>query len=378
MAFEVQLDAPPAGYVLESALEGETARVAVREFTSSEDGELFVSRLEGIPQQLLSLLPANARVAPSMVDHLVAIIRKDLTATVYLNECEIHAQIRVARPVEAGEPVLEDDVIDIGRLSFEGVKFPTDAGVACLFSSGWRKGFFFDVEPLLVDGQDREYEVEELLGSYMAYLDNQRLFSLDEADWSFMIERGWFPFITLPKRVTDSQISFTKSRVDADVVLPQVVAAVKTSVPAFRERWSGSELFRPHLDFLLRALDRFEDADFISCTSIVYPRIEGILRSMHEALGVEESTSQRVLTQVATEAREEELHPYSWLLPAPFRRFIDEAYFAHFTPGQPANLLRNTVGHGVATAEQFDEKGACLGLLIVDQLFFYLPTSEAN
>jgi hypothetical protein len=358
MAFEVQLDAPPAGYALESALEGETARVAVREFTSSVDGELFVSRLEGIPQQLLSLLPADARVAPSMVDHLVAIIRKDLTATVYLNACEIHAQIRIARPMEAGEPVLEDDVIDISRLSFEGVKFPTDAGVACVFSSGWRKGFFFDVEPLLVDGQDREYEVEELLGSYMAYLDNQRLFSLDEADWSFMIERGWFPFITLPKRVTNSLISFTKSRVDADVVLPQVVAAVKASVPAFRERWSGSELLRPHLDFLLRALDRFEDADFISCTSIVYPRIEGILRSMHEALGVEESASQRVLTQVATEAREEELHPYSWLLPAPFRRFIDEAYFAHFTPGQPANLSRNTVGHGVATAEQFDEKGA--------------------
>lgn len=212
----------------------------------------------------------------------------------------------------------------------------------------------------------------------MAYLDNQRLFSLDEGDWSFTIERGWFPVITLPKRVTDSLIGFTESRVDADVVLPQVAAAVKVCVPAFRERWSGSGLLRPHLDFLLRALDRFEDGDFIACTSIVYPRIEGILRSMHEALGVEENASQRVLTQVATEAREEELHPYSWLLPAPFRRFIDEADFAHFTPGQPANLSRNTVGHGVATAQQFDEKGACLGLLVADQLFFYLPTSEAN
>lgn len=150
MPFEVQLDAPPAGYALELA---------------PEDGQLFVSRLEGIPQQFLSLLPTDANAAPSMVDHLVAIIRKDLTATIYLNECEIHAQIRVARLVEAGEPVLEDDVIDIGRLSFEAVEFPTDAGVACVFSSGWRKGFFFDVEPLLMDGQDRQYEVEELLGS---------------------------------------------------------------------------------------------------------------------------------------------------------------------------------------------------------------------
>jgi hypothetical protein len=54
---EVRLDAPPAGYALESATEGQTAHVAVREFTSSEDGKVFISRLEGIPQQLLSLLP---------------------------------------------------------------------------------------------------------------------------------------------------------------------------------------------------------------------------------------------------------------------------------------------------------------------------------
>jgi hypothetical protein len=105
MPFEVRLDEPPAGYALESATEGETARVAVREFTSSEDGELFVSRLEGIPQQLLSLLPPDARVKPSMVDHLVAIIHTDSTATVYLNECNIRAQIRVARPIEAGEEI---------------------------------------------------------------------------------------------------------------------------------------------------------------------------------------------------------------------------------------------------------------------------------
>jgi hypothetical protein len=111
---------------------------------------------------------------------------------------------------------------------------------------------------------------------------------------------------------------------------------------------------------------------------LLYPRIEGILRSMHEALGVKQSPKQEVLARVATEAREETLHSHSWLLSAPFRRFINEAYFANFTPGQLANLSRNTVGHGVATVEQFNEKAACLGLLVVDQLFFYLPTSDDN
>lgn len=379
MPYEIRLDAPPAGYALESATEeGQTVRVAVREFTSSEDGELFVSRLEGIPQQLLSLIPTGNRVQPSMVDHLVAIIRKDLTVTVYLNECETYAQIRVARKVEAGEPILEDDVVDINRFSFEGVEFPVDAGVVCVFSSGWRKGFFFDIEPLLKDGPDRKYEVEELLGSYLAYLDNQQLFSLSEGDWDFLIERGWFPFITLPKRCTGSLVGFTKSRVDLDVMLPQVVEAVEASVPAFHERWGTSELIRPHRDLLLHALDEFEEGDYVSCASIVYPRIEGILRSIHEALGEKEHATQQVLARMSTEVRKEDLHSNSWLLPTKFRRFMEESYFANFAPGQPAKFSRNSVGHGVVTAEQFNEKAACLGLLLVDQLFFYLPTSDAS
>lgn len=374
MPHEIQLAELFAGYALETATEaGQTISVATREFTSSENGELFVSRLEGLPQQLLSLLPQNAAPSASMIDHLVAIIRKDLSATVYVNECEILVQMRASRKIEKGEEIYEGDVVDINKLVFEGVEFPPDAGLACVFSSGWRKGFLFDVDPLLPEGQDREYKVEELLGSFMSYLSNQRLFSLDEGDWDFLIERGWFPFATLPKQVTNSLIGFAKARVDVDVMLPQVAESVKTSLPAFRERWSESEPFRSHRDFLLRALDRFAEGDFISSSSIIYPRIEGILRDIHEALGEKKSPKQEVLARMATEAREGKLHPTSWLLPAPFRRFIRESYFANFTPGQPAKFSRNSVGHGVATVEQFNEKAACIGLLTVDQLLFFMP-----
>lgn len=194
----------------------------------------------------------------------------------------------------------------------------------------------------------------------------------------FLIERGWFPFITLPKRVTSSLVGFTKSRVDLDVMLPQIVEAVESSVPAFRERWGASEVIRPHRNLLLHALDEFEEGDYVSCASIIYPRIEGILRSIHEALGEKEYATQQVLARMSTEVREGELHSNSWLLPNRFRRFIEESYFANFAPGQPAKFSRNSVGHGVATAEQFNEKAACLGLLLVDQLFFYLPTSDAS
>jgi hypothetical protein len=375
MPFEIKLDEPVHGYTLDAALEGQTVAVRFEEFTSSENGELFISRLEGIPQQLLSLLPSSAGIQPSRIDHLVGIIRKDLTTTLYVNECNVLVEMRAGRAVKAGEGITEDAIVDIDRLSFEGVHFQADAGIVCVFSAGWREGFYFDLSPLIPDRADRTHDVEERLGSYMAYLQYQQLFSLSESDWDFMIQRGWFPFVTLPKRIARRLISFAQSRIDLDEVLPEAVEAVTEALPTIRERWSESELLRPHVELLMHALDEFAEDDYISCTSIIYPRIEGILRSIHVALGKEESASQRVLAQVSTEARQEELHPHSWLLPDKFRRFMQESYFAHFTPGQPAELSRNTVGHGVATAEQFNEKAACLGLLVVDQLFFYLPTA---
>jgi len=165
---EVRLlgESPTLGYAVDAAArEGEEVRVSSTEFTSSEDGEIFVTRLEGIAQELLSALPEKARVQPSQVDHLVGIYRKDMTATVYLNECFIRAQVRSARRIEAGELATEDDIADVLSASFvvrangEEVVFPPDAGLMVVFSSGWRKGLFFDQAPLLPDGKERDYDV---------------------------------------------------------------------------------------------------------------------------------------------------------------------------------------------------------------------------
>jgi hypothetical protein len=49
MPFELKLDRRPAGYSVKGARHGELCPVIVQEFTSSEDGDLFISRLEGFP-----------------------------------------------------------------------------------------------------------------------------------------------------------------------------------------------------------------------------------------------------------------------------------------------------------------------------------------
>jgi hypothetical protein len=182
MSYEIPLDTP-AGYVVASAKKGTEVTVAVREFVSSEDGDLFIERLEGWPTNILNAIPSEHRINSSTVDHLLAIIRRDKTATVYVNELNILTRVTLKRrDIEAGQLVYSDDVADVQKLILSGVTIPDDAGVLFVFSKGWRKGLFYDFKPLQGDSpQPRDYDLEMLLGQYYAYLSFQQLFKIMDA-----------------------------------------------------------------------------------------------------------------------------------------------------------------------------------------------------
>jgi len=347
----------------------------VREFTSSEDGELFISRLEGFPSDILGRLPASAGLGPSSIEHMLVIIHPDLRADVYVNECKITARARAARPLQAGDPVTENDIIDIGDLVFQGVEAPPEAAVVCVLSAGWRKGLFFDFMPLGGDRPVREYDLWSVLGSFFAYLMNQ-VHRLEESQWKLLFNQGWFPFASLPKPILRQVISLVKAGLSVEPQIKNIAGAIGAMAPQMRSRWSRAALLQHHLPLLERALDRFLEEDYVSATSILYPRIEGILRSMHAASGSTLDLRPAGLAQAAVDPSMRTVHEYSWLLPRRFKDYLEQVYFASFSPGQPAPLSRHSVGHGVAQMEDFDQKHACIALLIVDQLRFLLPVEE--
>lgn len=134
MFVEIDLGNRPAGYALTSGRSGEKVNVQFREFTSTEDGQYFIQRLEGLLNDILQRLPS--RIFPSQVDHLLAICRRDGKADVCVNKLDPRALARVARPVEAGEDVTKDDFADVERFEL-GVPIPDDAGFIFVFSVGW-------------------------------------------------------------------------------------------------------------------------------------------------------------------------------------------------------------------------------------------------
>lgn len=79
----ITLEYLPAGYATRSARVGDEIDIACREFTSTEDGQLFISRLEGTPTQILEKIAQPSNSAASATNSLPAIIRRDKTAKVH-------------------------------------------------------------------------------------------------------------------------------------------------------------------------------------------------------------------------------------------------------------------------------------------------------
>jgi len=373
--FDVTFDNIPIGYSLNAAKAGDTVHVISAEFCSSEDGELFFSRLEGFPRAILSLIYRQHRTIifePDIVN-MVAIIRRDRKATVHINApAKFTGQARRPRPLRAGTPIDRDDIADVKEIVFEGIDFPTDAGVVIVFSVGWRKGLFYDLAPVCPGRVLRDYEIPGLLGGCYAYLLFRNRFTLSETDWLTLFESEWFPFAALPENTIEKIIEYGRTGQSLDDLLGRVESDVLEVVPRQMAIWESIESFKEHMTVFRTALERYEAKDYTSCIHLLYPRIEGVLRTVQKLLGHPRKASQKdlagtVISQ-AVGPRHKELSP---LLPQKLNEYLVQCYFAGFDPeADDHDLSRHTVSHGVVPADKLDLKGATISFLLLSQLAF--------
>ncbi len=372
MPFKIDLGGPPGGYVFTSARAGDDCQVVHREFTSTEDGQHFIQRLEVHPSDILQRLPSQ--ISPSQVDHMLAICRRDGKADVYVNELDLRLRPRAARSLKAGEEVRKDDIADIE--SFElGVQIPDDAGFLFVFSIGWRKGLFFDFGPTLPEPQLRQYDIAAVLGQMYGQVLFQERLSISDAEWDALFSTKWFPFVGLSNEKIDALISHIRSDWDPDENLDDIVAETKSRVPQMLESWRKHPSFLPHFDLLERAVERFQNDDPVSCTALLFPRIEGILRTHHSIFDAQQPPRPENLTELAVAAKIE--NDKCLLLPRRFAAYLRDVYFANFDPdAENIEVSRHSIAHGVANPSKFDYKSALIGILTAHQLFYFLERKQ--
>jgi hypothetical protein len=278
--YTIKLDHVPAGYSAHCAEEGEEMDVVYREFTSTEDGQLFISRLEGTPTRILEKISGSANVAASQTNSLLAIIQPDGQAKVYWNEFQPNIQIRSKKKVKAGELVYIDHIMDIEQVRLPDEALASDVAVCYVFSFGWRKGLFFDFGPAQ-SGKNRvarNYDIGALLAYYFGCVLFQHLFSIEDETWNELFRQRWFPFSYLSVATVQNMIRRAHEHRSIDVEMDAIAAEVQSVVSDRLSEWDSDEIIGPHLPFLRTAFDRFGAGDFISASSILYPRIEGLIR----------------------------------------------------------------------------------------------------
>jgi hypothetical protein len=372
MPYTIKLEHVPAGYATHCAEEGEQIEVVFREFTSTEDGQRFISQLEGTPTQILEKISGSANVAASQTNSLLAIIQPNGQTKVYWNEFQPIIRIRSKKKVKAGELVYIDHIMDIERVKLPDEALAPDVAICYVFSFGWRKGLFFDFGPAQ-PGKNRvarDYDIEALLAHYFGRVLFQHLFSIEDETWNELFEQRWFLFSYLSVGTVQNMIKRARERRAIDVELDKIAEEVKTVMQDRLTEWENDEIIGPHLPFVRKAFDHFSAGDFLSSSSILYPRIEGLIRISATSASNRTRLTQKVLSKLGAGTSGTLLREQSLLLPKRFEQYLADVYFADFRPGSFSQIVsRHSVSHGVVSAESLDRKATVVGFLILLQLF---------
>lgn len=371
MPMNVQLDKLPAGICTHGALPNQTVSITTTGFVSSEDGDELISGLEGISDMLLSPLINDRRLFEPMIDHLVAIVRKDRTATIYVNELQFVATIQSKRALKAGEKVFSDDIADIIRIEAGVPPIAADAGLVVVLSHRWRKGLFYDFTPFnpgVVETRERDLgKIFAFIQTYLSYQDRLRL---SDTDWDTLINLGWFPFTSIRASTIKQMLTRARLSGPVDDLLDEIETQTRSRAETLVEHAKAHRLFEGHRSVVATALGHFLKREYLSCTGLLFPRIEGVLRSYYASTGHLDNATQKRLTETATVAAAAERHGASLLLPSRFESYLQAHFFGHFDPANPKGLSRHTIAHGVCPEDDMGRRAAVLGVLILDQLFF--------
>jgi hypothetical protein len=165
-------------------------------------------------------------------------------------------------------------------------------------------------------------------------------------------------------------IQFARADWDVDEHLEAIMDDVRRSLGRLRSQIERSSLFDGHRQVVFRALQHFEQGDHVSAATMLYPRIEGVLRGRHSLIPGVGRVSQDALAAGAAADVDERRHPWSLLLPRRFQTYLKEVYFANFDPANPSGVNRNTIGHGIAPENEINGKASTLAVLILEQITF--------
>ena len=296
----------------------------------------------------------------------------------YVNEIRVVVRAKaqkVSPPgIKAGQEVFEDDIADIDGVELldsknNPIDIPPDCGFAALLSCGWRKALYFDFSVLGPNGRPRSEDLRKLFGTMYSRMMFQHLLSIPDGQWQRLIAWGWFPFIGLKGADRKGLIGWATEGRKPDGFLADIAHRFTEDLEARIDLWEKHDYFKDRIEFLSRAKERLDAGDFISAISVLYPQIEGVLRSLFTDENPNDHAKQDSMVTNLVENK----HSLSALLPERFQDYLLKVYFRDFDVATgEIPLSRHTIAHGISNPKDYDFVTVAVGFMVLDQISHFL------
>jgi len=378
MPYEIKLSAPTAGFTAERCEGPGEMTVYVRGLFTPESGPLFYKMLEGLAGGYLGPHLSEGPRLVSNINNVLVIVRRDLTATVYVDELGYQSRIQPKRSVKKGEGIAREDIADVDDFKLihsktGEISIGNDEGFYLLFRVGWKQALYFDLEPLV--GNPREIPFGKTLAACWTLLTFDEVFSLTETDFQKLFDIGWFPFVGILGPLFEGLSNTITDDTNPTKAIERICDAFDNeTLDKMLKRFEKYAFLEEHIPFLETGIERLKAGDYLSSVHVVWPRIEGLMRKL---LGY---SNERPSQQKLAESLRDHVvtnKPFSQLyLPVRFCEYLLAVYFKDFVPTEAEiQISRHSLAHGTASNTDFSKQKALIGLLIVEQIAYYTSRS---
>ena len=374
LAAPIQLtDVRIDGFTLDNVREGEP--VKMHTFCSLTSDEPLFHRL--VPN-LVQVLEARAAEAGAPVrinraETMLAIVRPDYTAHLYVDTAAIALHCMAKRDVTAGSAVFEHDIADVTAMAFPDVEIGKADKAACVFRLDWRFGYCADFNIRKDFDHDR---FQRTLGTLYRRLKYRHLYDIldNSAAFDGLVKAGWFPFVELVGPELQRLADFASSDL-LDAAEKDVLAAFPDArIDRITQRWRAKPYFASRIRILEEGVAAFKSGNPISSIKVLVTEIEGILQDAYKDAKGRPGRLTDLLKFARANATSKAGSEDTLLLPSAFMAYLDDYVFANFNPAIAAvsSSSRHAVGHGAAPQESYTMVRALQAILTVDQLAFYV------
>lgn len=368
MRYELFLDRIPSGFSLTTADPNETVEVASKAFLTDSNGSIFYAVLDSFTELFLGqFIEKGNRV--STIDNCLVLLGKSGNARVYVNDLNYLVKTVVKTDINRGDFISRSDIAGISEFLPVDVEISKDEAVFLFFSVGWRRGLFFDLEPLVANASLESLGFE--LAGYYEYLIFTDIFSVNDEVWQSLFELGWFPFVSIVNETFSRLLARIKDKQSTELTEGLLIDSVKVNdLKNIVDKYTKISSLAYHSRIVEAAVERYLSGDYVSSINCSYPRIEGILQL--DIVQTPERLGQKKLVEKMEQRLGEQAGTPNLFLPKLFKNYLSIFYFRDFVIStKDFKISRHSIGHGVSNPEDYSQKTALIGLLILDQLTYY-------